>query len=106
MAALQTQVTKPERTGAEADQGSAPMGVVQSLSDLALRQLVGEGDGVVVGSLRDQYTDHGQSLVLALHDAHNRAWPTPETTLAGTSWWEQVSDAVSCPGQAGRAGLW
>jgi hypothetical protein len=66
------------------------MGISQSLSDLALQQLMGEDAGVLLGWVRDRFTDQGQRVLDALHNANKRAWQTLEVALAGNSWWDKV----------------
>jgi serine/threonine protein kinase len=71
------------------------MGIIESLSELALRQLMGDGAQVVLRLVRDRFTDQGQRVLEALHNASKRAWQTLEVALAGTSWWDQVKGALA-----------
>jgi serine/threonine protein kinase len=71
------------------------MGIIESLSELALRQLMGDGAQVVLRLVNDRFTDKGQRVLEALHNANKRAWQTLEVALAGTSWWDQVKKSLA-----------
>ncbi len=80
-----------------------PMSVFQSLSVVALRQLVsgacsavgiGGGDKVV-GFLTDRFTDHSLKLTTALQTANERAWKALEIALGGESFWERCKLALA-----------
>ena len=79
------------------------MGVFQSLSIVALRQVVGgacstvgiSGGDAVVGLLANRFTDHSQKLTVALQHANERAWKTLEIALAGDSLWDRCKLAVT-----------
>jgi serine/threonine protein kinase len=71
------------------------MGILQHLSDLALRQVVGEGAIAVVGLLRNQFADSSRRLLNALLTANKRAWQAMELALAGPSWWNKVKAAFA-----------
>jgi hypothetical protein len=77
------------------------MGIVQTLSTLALRQLI-EGacanvgasalscaGDAVAGFLVQHFTDHSQRLTRALQNANDRAWRSLEITLAGDNLWDR-----------------
>jgi len=77
------------------------MRIVQSLSALALRQLIGGAarvagmmvakettDAVVTFCVR-RFTDHSQRLTLALQIANARAWQAVELGLGGNTVWER-----------------
>jgi tetratricopeptide (TPR) repeat protein len=70
------------------------MRIVEHLSDLALRQLLGESAGAVLGLFRDRFSDQGRLLLEALRTAQVRAWGALEIALAGTSWWETLRPAL------------
>jgi hypothetical protein len=81
-----------------------PMSVIQSLSIVALRQLVGGACSVlgitgagdkVVDFLTDRFTDHSQKLTTALQTANERAWKALEIALAGNSLWERCKVALA-----------
>jgi serine/threonine protein kinase len=70
------------------------MSVFQSLSVVALRQLVstagsavglGTTTDVIIDSLTKRFTDHSQKLTKALQTANERAWKALEIALAGDS---------------------
>ncbi len=74
------------------------MGLLQSLSVLALRQVVeGAANAVgldatgeaITGFLGAHFTDHSQRLTNALQNANERAWKALEIALAGESFWER-----------------
>ena len=80
------------------------MGVFQSLSVVALRQLVGGacskvGAGAaaddVVKFLASRFIDHSQKLTNALQTANDRAWKALETALAGDSLWQRCKGLVA-----------
>jgi hypothetical protein len=50
------------------------MPIIEYLGDLALRPLLGESAGVVLGFLRDRFSDQGRLLLEALRTAQTRAW--------------------------------
>jgi len=72
------------------------MGIIQSLSVLALRQVVngalqavgvsGGGDAVAT-FLIERFTDHSQRLTAALTTSNEKAWKALEIALAGESLW-------------------
>src|SRR5579883_506639 len=78
------------------------MVIVQQLSALAVRQLLGgicQAAGLEAGSaavetvaglLVNGFTDHSQRLLLALQRANERAWRALEIALAGDSWWDRI----------------
>src|SRR6266498_1771995 len=86
-------------------QGVSVMGIVQSLSTLALRPILDgacQALGVaasavaadrIVGKLSEQFTDHSQRLSLALGKANDHAWKTLEIALAGESLWSCLDRA-------------
>src|SRR4051812_1776227 len=74
------------------------MVLVQTLSVLALRQVVGgacaalgvkESGEAVVGFLTERFTDHSQRLTVALKTANDNAWKALEIALAGDSLWDR-----------------
>ncbi len=73
------------------------MGVFQSLSVVALRQLVDgacsavgiKGGEKLVDVLTARFTDHSQKLTVALRNANERAWKALEIALAGDSLWDR-----------------
>jgi hypothetical protein len=79
------------------------MGVLQCLSVVALRQLVGgacnavgmsgAGDDVVK-FLTNHFTNHSQKLTNALQSANDRAWEAFEIALAGDSLWQRCTVAA------------
>ena len=83
------------------------MVIVQQLSALAVRQLLGgicQAAGVetgpsavetVVGLLVNRFTDHSPRLVLALQRANARAWRVLEIALAGDSWWDRIKVSLA-----------
>jgi hypothetical protein len=83
------------------------MAILQDLSALALRQVVGglcQTAGVEAGAaaaeavcrhLGERFTDHSQRLSTALHKASDAAWRALEVALAGNSWWDRVKSAVA-----------
>jgi hypothetical protein len=83
------------------------MVIVQNLSALALRQLVGgvcraagleagaAAAEAVAGLLRDRFTDHSQRLPAALRQANDNAWRALEIALAGDSWWDKVKVSLA-----------
>jgi hypothetical protein len=83
------------------------MAVVQQLSVLAVRQLVGgvcQAAGLesgtaavetVVGLLVNRFRDHSQRLLVALQRANERAWRAVEIALAGESWWERIKVSLT-----------
>jgi hypothetical protein len=83
------------------------MSIVQHLSALAVRQLLGgicrtaglETGSVavetVVGLLVNRFTDHSQRLLAALQRANERAWRALEIALAGDSWWDRVKVSLA-----------
>jgi hypothetical protein len=83
------------------------MSIVQHLSALAVRQLLGgicrtaglETGAVavetVVGLLVNRFTDHSQRLLAALQRANERAWRALEIALAGDSWWDRVKVSLA-----------
>ena len=83
------------------------MRIVQSLSALALRQLL-EGGAKIVGMMIAKettdavvtffvrrFTDHSQRLTLALQTANERAWKAVELGLGGDSVWERCQALVA-----------
>jgi hypothetical protein len=87
--------------------GAYIMVIVQQLSALAARQLLGgicQAAGIetgpsavetVVGLLINRFTDHSQRLVLALQRANERAWRALEIALAGDSWWDRIKVSLA-----------
>lgn len=80
------------------------MGVFQTLSVVALRQLVGGActavgaspvGEAVVDFLANRFTDHSSKLTTALQTANERAWKTLELALAGDSFWERCKTALA-----------
>jgi serine/threonine protein kinase len=80
------------------------MNVFQSLSVVALRQLVstagnavglGTTTDAIIGSLTKRFTDHSQKLTKALETANERAWKALEIALAGESFWNRCKSAVA-----------
>ncbi|HWG45241.1 MAG TPA: hypothetical protein VN688_20925 [Gemmataceae bacterium] len=83
------------------------MGVIQQLSALAVRQLLGgichaaglEAGGsaveTVVGVLANHFNDHSQRLLLALQRSNERAWRALEIALAGDSWWDRIKVSLA-----------
>jgi hypothetical protein len=81
--------------------------IVQQLSALAVRQVVGgvcQAAGVesgpaavetIVGLLVNRFTDHSQRLLLALQRANERAWRALEVALAGDSWWDRIKISLA-----------
>ena len=77
------------------------MGIVRSLSVLALRQVAHGathaaglvGVEAVARFLGQHFTDHSQRLVVALRGANERAWQALEVALAGESLWGKLDDA-------------
>lgn len=74
------------------------MGVFQSLSVVALRQLVGGacntvgisvGGEAIVEFLTGRFIDHSQKLTSALKTANEQAWKSLEIALGGESWWSR-----------------
>jgi hypothetical protein len=83
------------------------MGIVLTLSTLALRQLIdgacntvgapavsGAGDAVA-GFLVQRFTDHSQRLTRALQNANDRAWRSLEIALAGDTLWERCKGVLA-----------
>ncbi len=80
------------------------MSIFQSLSVVALRQLVsgacnavglrGSGDEVAY-FLTARFTDHSQKLTTALQSANERAWKALEIALAGDSFWDKCKVAFT-----------
>src|SRR5579871_1263624 len=83
------------------------MAIIQQLSALAVRQLLGgicQSAGVevgpaavetVVGLLANRFRDHSQLLSQALQRANERAWRALEIALAGDSWWERIKGKLA-----------
>ncbi len=83
------------------------MSIIQDLSSLALRQILGglckavgiEAGGsaveAVIRLLDQRFTDHSQLLSAALHKANASAWRALEVALAGDSWWDRVKGALA-----------
>ena len=71
------------------------MGILLKLSELALKQMMGDGAEKIVGWVRDHFTDQGQKVREALNKANKRAWQTLEIALAGSSWWDQVKNTLA-----------
>jgi WD40 repeat protein/serine/threonine protein kinase len=80
------------------------MSVFQSLSVVALRQLVsaagnavglGTTTDAIVDSLTRRFTDHSQRLTKALQTANERAWKALEIALAGDSLLERCKGALA-----------
>lgn len=83
------------------------MAIVQQLSALAVRQVLGgicQAAGVetgpsavetVVGLLVNRFTDHSQRLDRALQRANERAWRALEIALAGDSWWDRIKVSLA-----------
>jgi tetratricopeptide (TPR) repeat protein len=80
------------------------MGLFQSLSSLALRQVVhaackaagvSEVGQAVVGLLEERLCDRSQRLVSALQAANERAWTALEVALAGDSLWGRCKLALA-----------
>src|SRR5436190_24166340 len=77
------------------------MGMVQSLSMIALRQVaVGAshaaglvGVDAVARFLGDHFSNNSQRLSRALKDANGRAWNALEVALAGESLWQKLDNA-------------
>jgi serine/threonine protein kinase len=63
------------------------MGIITKLAGFALRQLTGEGAGVVIGILSEHFSDQSRRLTHALQTASGRAWKSLEVALAGESLW-------------------
>ncbi len=70
------------------------MRIVEHLSDLALRPLLGESAGAILGLLRDRFSDQGRRLLDALRAAQSRAWRALEIALAGPSWLDSLRSAL------------
>jgi serine/threonine protein kinase len=71
------------------------MGIIRSLGDVALKQVLGEGAEKVLTLVRGRFTDQGQRVLEALYKADQRAWQTLEIALAGTSWWDQAKKSLA-----------
>ncbi len=80
------------------------MSVFQSLSVVALRQLVGGVCKVVgisgaadkvVEVLTTRFTDQSQRLTKALQTANERAWKSLEVALGGESLWERIKGKLA-----------
>lgn len=83
------------------------MAIVQQLSALAVRQLLGglcQAVGLeagpaavetVVGLLVHRFTDHSQRLLLALQRSNEHAWRSLEIALAGDSWWQRIKGTLA-----------
>ncbi len=71
------------------------MGIILSLSEFALRQVMGDNAPVVLDLVRGRVTDRGRRMLEALQNANKRAWRTLEMALAGPSWWDQVRSALA-----------
>lgn len=80
------------------------MGIVQSLSAVALRQVVSgalqtvgisSGGDAVIGFLTERFTDHSQRLTAALQCAIERAWTAFEVALGGESLWDRCKVALA-----------
>jgi hypothetical protein len=83
------------------------MVIVQHLSALAVRQLLGgicQAAGLetgpaavemVVGLLINRFTDHSQRLLVALQRANERAWRALEIALVGDSWWDRIKVSLA-----------
>jgi serine/threonine protein kinase len=80
------------------------MSVFQSLSVVALRQLVstagnavglGTTTDAIVESLTTRFTDHSQKLTKALQTATERAWKALEVALAGNSLLSRCTGALA-----------
>ncbi len=69
------------------------MSIVQTITGLALRQVMGEGAEHVIRMLEDRMTDHGQRLVRALQQSNERAWRALEIALAGETLWNRFDRA-------------
>jgi hypothetical protein len=71
------------------------MRILQSLSALAVRQVLGENRAdSMLHFLSDRFGDNSQRLQQALQLANERAWQAIEITLAGSSWWQKAKEAV------------
>jgi hypothetical protein len=80
------------------------MSVFQSLSVVALRQLVSTAAGAVglgtttdaiMDSITKRFTDPSQKLPKALQTANERAWKALEIALAGESLWNRCKTALT-----------
>jgi hypothetical protein len=83
------------------------MAIVQQLSALAMRQLLGgicQAAGLEAGSaavetvaglLVQRFSDHSQRLLRALQRANERAWRALEIALAGDSWWDRIKVSLA-----------
>jgi serine/threonine protein kinase len=80
------------------------MGVFQSLSVVALRQVVrgactavgmGAGGDAVVNFLTNRFTDHSQKLTNALQTANEQAWRALEIALGGESLLERIKVSLA-----------
>ncbi len=80
------------------------MSIFQSLSVVALRQLVstagsavglGTTADAIIGSLTTRFTDHSQKLTKALQTATERAWKALEVALAGNSLLSRCTGALA-----------
>ncbi len=69
------------------------MDIVEHLSDLALRPLLAESAGALLGLLSDRFSNHGRLLRATLRAALSRAWLALEIALAGPPWWESLRTA-------------
>src|SRR5262245_17223033 len=71
------------------------MPVLQILSALALRQVIGDGAEGISRLLGDWLGNPDQRLIRALHRANDSAWRAVEIALAGESLWTRLdrSDA-------------
>lgn len=84
------------------------MGVVTSLSVLALQQLVDRARQLVdparvgqflAGKFADHFTDHSKGLPKALLDANKEAWDALKIALAGDSWWQRIKITIFVRGE-------